>query len=219
MILLLAAICWGRTTPPEPPERSGADSATSSRLRVGLDVGVEMSTSDPFLHHYAGRLGASIAPAPWVELGVAGIVPTTVLLGPDSNLSPLGRHFTEDYMNGVTIGVSTMDWQVEAVLRIRAFSHAVGPWTLSTGGLAGAALTHTVDDPETLQVNDSDPAFLATADEVHPGPVAGVYWDATRRHWGIRVRAEWVSYVEAVNSDVLLTSNNAMLGGEVLLWF
>lgn len=71
---------------------SGEPTATSSRLRVGLDAGVEMSTSDPFLHHYAGRLGASIAPAPWVELGVAGIVPATVILAPGSDLSPLGRH-------------------------------------------------------------------------------------------------------------------------------
>ncbi len=199
-----------------------AQAADGALVRFGLDAGVETSTNDPFVNHHAARLGASFSPVPWVEIGVAGVVFPGQLLGPNSDLSPLGHRFSGEgfaAQNRVSVDISRPDWQAEAVLRIRVLTYPTVAWTFSMGGLGGAALTHTVDDPDALQVNDDDPRFLATARQVHPGPVAGVYWDATSGHWGVRVRAEWAGYVETIDSNVLETKQYAMLGGEVLLWF
>lgn len=196
-----------------------AHAADFSELRFGFSSGFETVTNDPFLNRTGVRLGTSIAPAPWVEFGPSFIFFPILGNGGenDADWKPLAKQLLTE--NSVSPDISKMDWELQAVVRVRAVSYETGAWTFAIGALAGAAAVHTQDDPIALQVDPGDPAFSATANQVHFGPVAGLYWDALSGNFGLRFRAEKVGYIETIYSTTLEMKNNMVVGAEMLTWF
>lgn len=196
-----------------------AHAADFSELRLGFSSGFESVTNDPFLKRTGVRLGTSIAPAPWVEFGPSFIF--FPILGNGGENDPDWKTLSKQLLleSSVSPDISKIDWELQAVVRIRAVSYETGEWTFAIGALAGAAMVHTRDDPEALQVDQGDPAFSATANQVHFGPVEGLYWDALSGNFGLRFRAENVGYIETINSTTLEMKNNMVVGAEMLTWF
>ncbi len=197
-----------------------AQAADFSEIRFGLSSGLETVTNDPFVIRNGARLGFSVSPAPWVEVGLAGVwFPILGASGSadDPDWTPLTKQLLTE--NSVSPDISKLAFEIQGVLRIRALSYDYSAWTLSMGAFAGAAVVSTRDDPYALQVDASDPTFAATANQWHPGPVGGLYWDLGIRYVAFRLRLEWVGYTETINSTTLEMKNNALLGGEVFVWF
>lgn len=189
------------------------------RFRFGLSGGVETVTNDPFVRRLGARLGASISPAPWMEFGTSFIFFPIFGGDPASSFDwkPAAKQLLVE--NSVSPDISLMDWEGQAVVRVRAISYKPGNLTMAFGVLGGAAMIHTVDNAQALQTDVSDPYFAATQKQVHVGPVGGLYWDALSGSVGLRVRVENVGYIETINSTTLEMKNNLLIGAEMLKWF
>ncbi|MDP2308794.1 MAG: hypothetical protein Q8P18_22425 [Pseudomonadota bacterium] len=174
--------------------------------------------NDTFLHRNGARVGFNIAPAPWVELGAAAAYYPILGNGgaDDLDWKPLAKRIFVE--NNVSPNISKLVWQVQLVGRVHAFQATLGgSWKGGFGVIAGGLLAGTQDDLIALQRDDE--SALATQDQVHAGPVVGVFWDARHQALTLRVRFEFDAYVETINSSELNLKKNGFLGAEAIWWF
>ncbi len=196
--------------------------ADPSHVHFNVSGGVESVFNDPFLHRYGARLTVAVAPRPWLEASFVGVYfPILGTSGssvdPDWKVNFPAWHALSQC--DCTPDISLIDAELQGVMRIRALSYRTDAWTFAFGAFAGLTLVHTVDDFNALQVAETDPDYVSTAIQWHPGPVGGLFWDARSGQNGVRVRYEQIRYIEAINGGTLESKNTLSIGVEYMRWF
>lgn len=196
-----------------------AHAADFSDFQVGVSLGGESVLNDPFLNRGGPRLGVDIAPAPWIRVTTA--FTWFPVLGQGGESDPDWSRLSKQLLmeSSVSPDISKIDWTWQTLLAARLYAYEAGDWTFGVGLHTGLGAIHSVDDATALQVDPSDPSFLASARQVHFGPVYGAYWEARVEHVGVRMRLEHLAYIETINGSTLEMKNNLVLGGECTTWF
>lgn len=187
-------------------------------LRWGISAGMETDTSSKFLHRTGGRLGATYAPRPWVDVGFsAAYYPIFGEEGEnDPDWTPLAQELASEHPWWPTDSYSKLHAQVQATVRVHAMRIALdGNWHTGFGLIAGVGLFAT-KDTDLVVLSEKPPTTLS---QIHAGPVAGVFWEVRSRRVGVRVRYESDAYVEVEEWTNAWMTAHAMLGAEVLCWF
>lgn len=190
---------------------TAGESGSAARATFALGLGPEVSLNDPYQVDRGLRLSPSYAPLPWLAVDLTG-----VLYMPPSD--PLA-HLSDRLIGSVGVSPDFSQRWFRAQLSARAMplSAEVGAWSIAAGGLVGVGVVHTVDDNEALSVDETDPAFAATARQWHPAPAFGLSAEVFRGSLGATARLERVSYIEQVSSSVE-ERKNPLLTSVELQW-
>ncbi len=213
--LLLAALVGLAFADEAPAE---AAPATNVSLRFGPSFGFEGVINDPFLNRNGVRIGFNVAPAPWVEVGTA--IAHYPILGhggeSDPDWKPLSKQLLLE--NSISPDISKLEWQWQTVARVHALRLLLGAsWHAGVGVIAGVTVVSTQDDLVALQRDDE--FAMATQNQLHVGPVVGVFWEARRDRLTLRVRYERDAFIETISSSTLELKQNGVLGAELMWWF
>lgn len=197
---------------------ASAAGSDNTDLRWGISVGIETDTGRALLHRTGGRLGATYAPRPWVDIGIsASYYPIFGEEGEnDPDWTPLAEELISEHTWWPTDSYSKLHAQIQATVRVHAMRVALDEdWHTGFGLIAGVGLFATKDTD--LVVLSAKPP--TTLNQIHLGPVAGVFWEVRSRRVGVRVRYESDAYVEVEESTNAWMRAHAMLGAEVLCSF
>lgn len=192
------------------------------RYEVGPEIG--FVTNDPFLNRYV--IGATLDYhvteifAAEIQFGYAPI------LGSGGENDPDWKALSKQLLleNSVSPDISKLDAMASGAL---AFSPIYGKASVGRKiiafdmyGAFGLGVVHTADDPEALQVDAGDPAFVGSDQEWHPTTViSGGARVAFGESIAARLEGKSMSYIETINSTTLEMKNNFILQGGVTFFF
>lgn len=182
---------------------AAAAEAEPAPLGVALSVGVEGVVNDPFLFRNGGRVGVTVSPAAWVEVGTA--VAYYPFMDVDSDWKSLSEpifrkygHYDHLFLIG--------QWQT--VARVHALRARLGrDWRGGFGLSAGCTVAMTTSEYSGLDQL-----------RVHLGPSLGAFWEAGKGPFTLRLRWEHDAYIQTADGTTLELKDNALVGLEGMWW-
>jgi len=182
---------------------AAAEPTEPAPLGVALSVGVEGVVNDPFLFRNGGRVGVTVSPAAWVEVGT--VVAYYPFMGVDSDWKSLSEPILRKYGH---YDYRFLEGQWQTVARVHALRARLGrDWRAGFGLSAGVTVAMTGSE-----------YFGLDQLRVHLGPSLGAFWEAGKGPFTVRLRYEHDAYVQTVYDTALELKNNAIVGLEGMWW-
>jgi hypothetical protein len=156
--------------------------------------GVQATVAIPRAAHYGAMLGTGV----YFNHG-------------ESSWKPLTKQLVEE--NKISPDISTLVFSGYGALYVEPAHFSQGEFSSAVGAYAGIGFAATEDD--LVALGDDSPEARATAEQIHPAGVFGLYADLQFSSSGrLRFRAHNVAYVEAIASKTLEKKNLLFLGVE-----
>jgi hypothetical protein len=191
--------------------------AAAAEPRFGVSAGLEAVVNDPFVYRRGLRYGLAFAPAEGFEVGIAGGWYPSLGSGGCADPDWTAKSCALLEEASIAPHISKLIWQGQATVRLLPLRVDMGRWRTAVGLLAGFGFVATHDDLVTFQNDEAD--ALATERQLHPTTVAGWLGEVREEHLGVRLRMEYLTYIEVLEGTELEMKRNLFAGGEVMWWF